>query len=632
MKHIIKISVIPLLVSALILVVFSAGMSAPGDNARVWVQFVPGQKANVQDALQQAGAEFHYQFDDLEAFVVTISSQALKGIERNPNVVSVEEDVPRYLLGDSMDLSYSKLTQFVQTTSSQVTPYGIEMVQAPAVWGAGYVGAGIKVCVIDTGFYTAHEDFAGVVSDGYSQVGTPWYTDGHGHGTHVAGTIAAQDNEIGVVGVSPGVSLFIIKIFNDDGQWTLSSDLVDAIYRCQDGGAKVISMSLGGSRANGRENRAFNTLYQQGILHVAAAGNAGDTSYSYPASYDSVISVAAIDETKTVADFSQKNNQVELAAPGVDVLSTLPFLEDVSLTVDNVTYSGNHIEFSARGEAFGALVNGGLCTSTGTWTGKVVLCERGEISFFEKVSNVQNSGGVAAVIYNNEPGNFLGTLGDGNSSNIPAISLSQENGQYLVANKESFTGAVASFIEKPASGYQAWSGTSMATPHVSAVAALVWSSDLSLTNIQVREALQQSAEDLGETGKDNAYGYGLVQAYAAFLYLGGGNGEPPPPGEGQLHLTVSTDKTTYNHRDNAVFTFEVTDGTSTVSRATINWTLTTANGRVYNGSGETDSNGSLTSTFTINAGRDGRGTYTLEATATKDGYETGSGSTTFQVN
>jgi serine protease len=632
MKHIIKFSVIPLLVSALILVVFSAGMSAPGDNARVWVQFAPGQKAYVQDALQQAGAEFHYQFDDLDAFVVTISSQALKGIERNPNVVSVEEDVPRYLLGDSMDLSYSKLTQFVQTTSGQDTPYGIEMVQAPAVWEAGYVGAGIKVCVIDTGFYTAHEDFAGVVSDGYSQVGTPWYTDGHGHGTHVAGTIAAQDNEIGVVGVSPGVSLFIIKIFNDDGQWTLSSDLVDAIYRCQDGGAKVISMSLGGSRANGRENRAFTTLYQQGILHVAAAGNAGDTSYSYPASYDSVISVAAIDETKTVADFSQKNNQVELAAPGVNVLSTVPFLEEASLTVADLVYLGNHIENAARGNASGNLVDGGLCTSTGTWTGKVVLCERGEISFFEKVSNVQNSGGVAAVIYNNEPGNFFGTLGDGNSSNIPAISLSQEDGQYLVANKIDSTGDVVSSIEKPASGYQAWNGTSMATPHVSAVAALIWSSDLSLTNIQIREALQHTAEDLGETGKDNAYGYGLVQAHTAFLYLGGGNGEPPPPEEGQLHVTVSTDKPSYNHRDNAVFTFVVTDGNSTVSGATINWTLTTANGRVYNGSGETDSNGSLTSTFTINAGRDGRGTYTLGATATKDGYETGSGSTNFQVN
>jgi serine protease len=632
MKHIIKFAVIPLLVSALILVVFSAGMSAPGDIARVWVQFAPGQKANVQDALQQAGAEFHYQFDDLEAFVVTISSQALKGIERNTNVVSVEEDVPRYLLGEPLDLSYSKFSQFVQASSSQVTPYGINMVEAPQVWSEGYFGEGIKVCVIDTGFYTAHEDFTEVESDGYSQVGTPWYTDGHGHGTHVAGTIAAQDNEIGVVGVSPGVSLFIIKIFNDDGQWTLSSDLVDAIYRCRDGGAKVISMSLGGSRANGRENRAFNTLYQQGILHVAAAGNAGNTSYSYPASYDSVISVAAIDETKTVAEFSQKNDQVELAAPGVNVLSTVPFLEEVSLTVDSVVYSGNQIEFAARGEAFGALVDGGLCDSKGTWTGKVVLCERGAISFFEKVSNVQNSGGVAAVIYNNEPGNFFGTLGSGNTSTIPAISLSQEDGQYLVGNKLGSSGGVASFIEKPASGYQAWSGTSMATPHVSAVAALLWSSNQSLTNIQIREALQHTAEDLGEPGKDNAYGYGLVQAHAAFLYLGGGNGEPPQPGEEQLYVTVSTDKPSYNHRDIAVFTFEVTDGTVPVSGATINWTLTTANGRVYNGSGETNSNGSLTSTFTINAGRDGRGTYTLEATATKDGYKSGFGSTTFQVN
>jgi serine protease len=210
-----------------------------------------------------------------------------------------------------------------------------------------------------------------------------------------------------------------------------------------------------------------------------------------------------------------------LAAPGVDVLSTVPYLATDELTVDGVTYVGQHIEYSPTGTASGVLVDGGLCTTTGDWEDKVVLCERGDISFYDKVMNVQNSGGAAAVIYNNVEGNFLGTLGDGNSSEIIAISLSQADGQYLVANKLGLTGEIHSELEIPGSGYEAWGGTSMATPHVSAVAALLWSSDPSLANVQIREAMAATAMDLGEPGRDVEFGYGLVQAYDAWEYLQG---------------------------------------------------------------------------------------------------------------
>ncbi len=159
------------------------------------------------------------------------------------------------------------------------------------------------------------------------------------------------------------------------------------------------------------------------------------------------------------------------------VLSTLPYLDTNRVTVDGVDYAGGHIEFFTRGSASGALVNGGLCDSVGSWSGKVVLCERGVIDFYTKVANAQSGGAVAAIVYNNEPGGFLGTLGEGNSTSIIGLSLSQEDGQYLVANKIGQTAAVFSSIAKPASGYEAWDGTSMATPHVSAVAALVWSWD-----------------------------------------------------------------------------------------------------------------------------------------------------------
>ncbi len=635
-----------LAVTAFALLFFASAMparSAPPDTVRVWVEYRPGQERAVEQALRSNGAQFHYSFPQLSSYVVTLPRAALAGIQNNPNVVGMEDDPERYLLGDqSVDL-FSTALAGLETVAlpGQVVPYGIDAVQARDVWDANRdgvidsgapTGAGRTVCIIDTGFYRDHEDFQGITVSGYSQQATEWYIDGNGHGSHVAGTIAGVNNGVGVVGVTPGtVSLYIVKFFNDDGVATLASDLVDAAYRCQAGGANVISMSLGGSRSNVRERRAFDDLYAQGILNVAAAGNDGTTAYSYPASYNSVISVAAVDSTNTVAGFSQQNDQVELAAPGVGVLSTVPYIDVNSLTVDGVTYSANHIEFSGRGTASGALVNGGLCDSVGAWSGKVVLCERGVISFYDKVMNVQNGGGVAAVIYNNAPGNFLGTLGDGNSSSIIGISLSQEDGQYLVANKLGATGTVSSSYTWPASGYEYYDGTSMATPHVSAVAALVWSANPSWTNVQIRDALAQTALDLGAAGRDNATGYGLVQAKAALDFLGGGTPPPPPP-TGALHVTVTTDKSTYSDRQTVYITVHVTDdGGAAVGGAAVNVTITAANGTTWIGSSTTNAAGDATFSYKINVRKGGRGTYTVTATASKDGYTSGSGSTTFTV-
>ncbi len=632
-----------LALAALLLGIGSA--TAANTQTRVWVEFRPGARGATEQALRAAGAQFHYTFDRLNAFVVTVPQAALEGLSRNPNIVGIEEDVPRYLLSAPAKAPAA----FPAATTGQTVPYGVDMVQARDVWDAdrdGVIdsgaptGAGITVCIIDTGLYTAHEDFAGVdILGGYSQVGDPWDEDGAGHGTHVAGTIAAAHNDLGVVGVTPGaVSLYIVKVFDNNGNWTLASDLVDAIYRCADAGADIVSMSLGGSLSNGREERAFNDLYNQGILFVAAAGNDGTTAYSYPASYDAVISVAALDSTGTVADFSQKNDQVELAAPGVDVLSTVPWLEINEVTVDGVTYSAHHIEYAARGTASGPLVDGGLCDTVGDWSGAVVLCERGSISFYDKVMNVESGGGVAALIYNNEPGNFYGTLGDGNSSAIIALSLSQEDGQYLVTNKLGFTADVYSSITKPASGYEAWNGTSMATPHVSAVAALVWSAYPSLTNVDIRNALDATAKDLGDPGRDPAYGYGLVQAYDAIQYLANSGGDTGGSDGGTgdttatLQVTVVTDKSTYANRETVYITVTVTDDAgAAVAGAAVDITITTPKGNTLSGSGTTDTNGQVTFTHRVNAPRDGYGTYTVDATATLDGYNPGSGSTTFTV-
>jgi serine protease len=539
MKRLVVVS-LTLIVSMLLSLVAVRPASAENDKVRVFVQFAAGQKANVEKSLKGSGAEFHYAFDELNTFAVSVPEQALAGLERNPNIVLIEEDSPRYPVG--VMASTVESPNLFSITGGQVIPYGVDMVQARDVWDAdrngtvdsgASTGANRKICIIDSGFYTSQEDLQGVNVSGYNG-NLPWNQDGDGHGTHVAGTIAAMNNALGVVGVTPGtVSVYVVRVFGDSGVWAYSSTLIDAANRCKTAGANIISMSLGGPTSNNTEKNGFANLYSQGVLSIAAAGNDGNNRHNYPASYDSVVSVAAIDSNKLVADFSQYTNQVELAAPGVGVLSTVPYLDNTTLTADGVTYSAGHIDFSARGSATGVLVDGGLCTATNaSWSGKVVLCQRGDISFYDKVRNVQLSGGAAAALYNNVPGGFLGTLGDGNSSTIVGISLSQEDGQYLVANKLGQSATVTSTYTAPASGYEYYDGTSMATPHVSAVAALVWGANPTATNVQIRQVLRDTAEDLGTAGRDNYYGYGLVRAKAAIDALGGGSGGPAD----ELHI------------------------------------------------------------------------------------------------
>ncbi len=636
------------LVLALSLAQVLPAASAPsGDLTRVWVEYRQGERPLVERLLQNVGAEFHYTFDDLNAFVVSLPVSRLAEIERSPNVLQVIEDAKRYM-------------------DAQTVPYGIDLVQARQIWDANFdntvdpgapTGAGRTVCIIDSGLFTGHEDFQGVnVIGGYP---SNWNTDSCGHGTHVAGTIAAMNNSLGVVGVTPGnTNLYIVKVFGDNCAWTYSSTLADAANRCQSAGANVINMSLGGGTQNPLERRTFDNLNAAGILSIAAAGNTGLNENHYPASYSSVLGVAAVDQNKVVADFSTSNADVELAAPGVGVLSTVPYLADAYVQVDGVKYNGNHIEYAPYGDASGVLANGGLCDATnGAWSGKVVLCERGVISFYDKVHNVQLSGGSAAVLYNNAPGNFLGTLGDGNTATIPAISISQEDGQWLINNNKIGANAnVHSSITWNVSAYENYDGTSMASPHVAGVAALVWSWKPSLTNTQIRNALNSTALDLGAAGRDDSYGNGLVQAYAAWVSLGGGTTPPTPtatpptpsvtpptptptptvtptpPPTGQLVVTVTTNKTSYVNRERVTVTTLVKDSQGNpVSSASVSSVLTTANNTKLTANGTTAADGKYTYSYTVNTRKHGTGTYSVTSTASKAGYTNGSGTVTFTV-
>ncbi|RUO63779.1 S8 family serine peptidase [Pseudidiomarina insulisalsae] len=498
-------------VAALALAVSSAVVHAGNDKERVIVQFKPGSQAQIEKAVQRAGGNKHVDLAKFDAMAVSLPAAALNGLRNNPNVVLVEEDTPRQLLSSQYEPG---------------TPYGITQVQADLVSDAA--AGSRKVCIIDSGYDLGHPDLPSAGVTGRYDSGTGnWYTDENGHGTHVAGTIAALANNNGVVGILPNgnVNLHIVKVFTASG-WGYSSSLIAAADQCATEGAQVINMSLGGSRANRTEERAFRQLNDAGVLSIAAAGNDGNTRHSYPASYDSVVSVAAVDSSETIASFSQQTDQVELAGPGVAVLSSVPrgTGEKVAVTVAGTGYDANGMDGSARTEATGSLTDCGIgdqaCAGA---SGAICLIERGTISFAEKVQACEAGGGVGAIVYNNESGPLLGTLGE-YSATIPAVGISDVDGAALLGQLGSST--TISVVD---SDWAFFDGTSMATPHVAGVAALVWSHHTTCTNNDIRAALQASAKDLGAAGRDNAYGYGLVQAKAAVDFItangcGGGTG------------------------------------------------------------------------------------------------------------
>ena len=266
------------------------------------VRSVPGNSMKVVHALK-----------GLSSLAVVIKTSKMEQVKAMG--FDVKEDTIRepLYIKDSIEYHHRDLQ-----SASQVIPYGINLVKAREVWSSyGVKGEGVKVCVMDSGIAAGHSDFVSSNLSGYSgsDAVTPWNNDRDGHGTHVSGTIAAADNDRGVVGVAPGAEIFTVRVFGDNGQF-FGSDIVAAAEACRDAGANIISMSLGGPGYDQDEHDVFQELYSQGILAVAASGNSGGTDYSFPASYDMVLSVAAVDWNSNLASFSTRNNRVDIAAPG----------------------------------------------------------------------------------------------------------------------------------------------------------------------------------------------------------------------------------------------------------------------------------------------------------------------------
>ncbi len=300
--------------------------------------------------------------------------------------------------------------------ADETLEYGVNNIDAEVVWGGsqgattvipGQGGAGARVAVLDTGIDCGHEDLAGGCVYGANFSGAAQPFDDHGHGTHVAGIIAARANGVGTIGVAPESTVYAVKVLAANGSGALSW-VAAGIDWAVANGMDVISMSLGATQTSQALTDAVAAAHAAGVLVVAAAGNSGCcNTVGYPARLPGAMAVGAVDAADVIASFSSTGPEVDVTAPGVAVRAPVP-------------------------------------------TGTCTLCDP--------------------------------------------------------------------------SGYKVLNGTSMATPHVSGVAALLMSRGRA--SWEAWNMIVNSAHDLGAPGHDPLYGHGRVDALAA---IDADPGDPPPP-------------------------------------------------------------------------------------------------------
>ncbi|WNS79523.1 S8 family serine peptidase [Domibacillus sp. DTU_2020_1001157_1_SI_ALB_TIR_016] len=244
-------------------------------------------------------------FEQVAAASIEIPEDSIDELQKSPSVKHVEEDILIHL-------------------SEQIEDWGIQATNIPSAWNSGFTGQGVKVAVIDSGI-APHSDLA--VAGGVSTVGyTTSYNDDQGHGTHVAGIIGARNNNFGVKGAAYESELYAVKAFDQNGEAYLS-DLIEGIDWSISNGMDIINLSSGTQIESAVLHSVIDRAYASGLLIVAAAGNDGapdglEDTVDFPARYSSVIGVGAVDSYFNRAPFSSTGPAVEVAAPGVRILST----------------------------------------------------------------------------------------------------------------------------------------------------------------------------------------------------------------------------------------------------------------------------------------------------------------------
>ncbi|MBX3023038.1 MAG: S8 family serine peptidase [Bdellovibrionales bacterium] len=461
--------------------------------------------------------------NNVELLVIeSTDSRAVESLKQHPAIALVEEEIfhpaPRTIATfGGADILNAKPTVMAR-------PWGIDAVKAPAAWNTTK-GSGVRVMVLDTGIETAHPAMLTRFEKGqnFTSPNKGDMVDTIGHGTHVAGTILADGLNGGLVGVAPEARLLMGKVCSDVGCSSIA--IASGIDWAVTEKADVVNMSLGGMFISNGEAQALLKAEAAGVMVVAASGNGGMNTVSYPAAFKTVLAVGAVDSTLTKADFSQWGPELAVVAPGVDVLSSLPLgagragnvmLDSGSgmTEVKSAPFQGSPVASVANTEMVFAGLGKPEDFARISVSGKIALIGRGEITFKDKVANAIKAGVAGVIIFNNAPGLLQGALTeDGSEVAVPAAMIEQKEGEAMKAAL--ISGAnVRGTVEVVRTDYGSLQGTSMATPHVAGVAALVRAANRSLTPEQVREILKSTATPLGPNN-ENQYGSGLVNAEAA---------------------------------------------------------------------------------------------------------------------
>jgi len=342
------------LASGAVVATIGTGTAGATSSKRKIVGVKTGSAAN---AAKQRAEKVHRElnFGDIgHAIVGEFPDVAAQQLASRSAVEYVEDDVRAEALGETL-------------------PWGIDRVDADAAHDSGNTGTGADVAILDTGIDSDHPDLQAhlgsgkaFVECGYNNDGTSCshdnacnelWDDDHHHGTHCAGIAAAIDDSSDVVGISPDATLHPVKVLGCDGMGYYS-DIAAGLQYVADQGWDVASMSLGGSSGSSTLQNACQYADDNGVLVVAAAGNDGPCTdcVAYPAAYPSVVAVSATDSSDDLASFSSTGSEVDLAAPGVSILSTyndggLASLSGTSMACPHVSGAAGMLMANGRSNA-----------------------------------------------------------------------------------------------------------------------------------------------------------------------------------------------------------------------------------------------------------------------------------------
>ena len=551
--------------AAFVVLLFVTPLSAFSQQTQRYIVGMKPGVARAAKSAQFAGRDLQ-DLNYLDSIVVNLTDAEVQALRSDGSVSYVESAEIKFFASDATVHPARPVVES-HPTDAQVTPYGITMVRAPQVWSVVAKGDGVNVAIVDTGIDYTHPELKDHYQGGFNAItGTNDPKDDVGHGTHVAGTIAAADNGIGVVGVAPNAKIWSAKVLHPDGtgsatgtnaqiaaglNWVLSK-------RNELGGHWIVNMSLGqctdqtvDPNCSAVPSLAMQTACQKladaGVLVFAASGNDSTPTHpatvSYPAAFSSVIAVGAVDVTQTVATFSNQGPELAVSGPGVTVFSTYIVGHGTNSFVNSAgtSYDAFALASSGKGAPTGQYVYCGLGSTAGDFPASVknniALIQRGTSTFSLKTRNAVAAGAKGVVIYNcsaaatpstcahDEFGNWtlIGKLAD-QTTDDPAdlafpwpvvVGITLADGETL---RKAAAGSTLT-ATNVADDYAFESGTSMACPHAVGVAALVWSAAPNASASDVKTAILNTAADLGAKGKDPVYGFGLLDAYAAARQL-----------------------------------------------------------------------------------------------------------------